>query len=42
MDPVSRRFVWKHIDRIKDGRVVLLVGVLDGFQLIFCHKVPQV
>jgi len=24
MDPVSRRFVWKHVDRIKDGRVVLL------------------
>ena len=25
MDPVSRRFVWKHIDSIKEGRVVLLV-----------------
>ncbi|KAL7580790.1 hypothetical protein ACA910_001068 [Epithemia clementina (nom. ined.)] len=24
MDPVSRRFVWKHIDSIKEGRVVLL------------------
>ena len=25
MDPGSRRFVWKHIDEIKEGRVVLLV-----------------
>ena len=24
MDPVSRRFVWKHIDSIKESRVVLL------------------
>ena len=24
MDPVSRRFVWRHIDAIKEGRVVLL------------------
>jgi hypothetical protein len=24
MDPVSRRFVWKHIDEIKENRVVLL------------------
>mmetsp|Transcript_57713 Transcript_57713/g.172210 ORF Transcript_57713/g.172210 Transcript_57713/m.172210 type:complete len:1811 (-) Transcript_57713:232-5664(-) len=24
MDPVSRRFVWRHIDEIKDDRVVLL------------------
>lgn len=24
MDPVSRRFVWRHIDEIKEGRVVLL------------------
>ena len=24
MDPVSRRFVWRHIDEIKAGRVVLL------------------
>ncbi|CAJ1959846.1 unnamed protein product [Cylindrotheca closterium] len=24
MDPVSRRFVWRHIDQIKDGRVILL------------------
>ena len=24
MDPVSRRFVWKHIDAIKENRVVLL------------------
>lgn len=24
MDPVSRRFVWNHIESIKDGRVVLL------------------
>lgn len=24
MDPVSRRFVWKHISDIKDGRVILL------------------
>ena len=24
MDPVSRRFVWRHIDEIKDGRVILL------------------
>lgn len=24
MDPVSRRFVWKHIDEIKEGRVILL------------------
>ena len=24
MDPVSRRFVWKHIDEIKKDRVVLL------------------
>jgi hypothetical protein len=27
MDPVSRRFVWKHIDEIKKGRVVLLVSI---------------
>ncbi len=24
MDPLSRRFVWKHISEIKDGRVILL------------------
>ena len=24
MDPVSRRFVWNHVDGVKDGRVVLL------------------
>jgi ABC-type Na+ transport system ATPase subunit NatA len=24
MDPVSRRFVWKHIDAIKENRVVIL------------------
>jgi len=24
MDPVSRRFVWRHIDEIKEGRVILL------------------
>ncbi len=24
MDPVSRRFVWKHISDIKDGRVIIL------------------
>jgi len=24
MDPVSRRFVWKHVDGIKNGRVILL------------------
>lgn len=24
MDPLSRRFVWRHIDEIKQGRVVLL------------------
>jgi ABC-type multidrug transport system ATPase subunit len=24
MDPISRRFVWRHIDAIKEGRVVLL------------------
>lgn len=24
MDPVSRRFVWRHIDEIKKGRVILL------------------
>jgi hypothetical protein len=23
MDPVSRRFVWKHIDAIKENRVVM-------------------
>jgi ABC-type transport system involved in cytochrome c biogenesis ATPase subunit len=26
MDPVSRRYVWRHIDEIKKGRVVLLVS----------------
>ncbi|EEC45337.1 predicted protein, partial [Phaeodactylum tricornutum CCAP 1055/1] len=24
MDPVSRRFVWRHIDSVKEGRVILL------------------
>jgi ABC-type Na+ transport system ATPase subunit NatA len=24
MDPLSRRAVWRHIDEIKEGRVVLL------------------
>ena len=24
MDPLSRRFVWKHIDEVKEGRVILL------------------
>lgn len=24
MDPLSRRYVWRHIDEIKEGRVVLL------------------
>jgi hypothetical protein len=24
MDPVSRRFVWRHIDQVKKGRVILL------------------
>jgi ABC-type multidrug transport system ATPase subunit len=24
MDPVSRRFVWKHLDEVKHDRVILL------------------